>query len=720
MKVAELIPLSAALINLALSVFVFTRGPRRRVNQVYLLWGTCVCVWNAGTFFMFRVEDEAMALFWARFLQTGVIFLPVSMFHLCTHVAQMPAPRVVAALYLWHGALAVSNFTPFFISGVRDVGYAYYSVAGPGFWIFSANYLLLSVAILILLFNRQRQLGPLHRGRVRPLLWANAILIGFGSNDILPIIGVDRYPLTGIAIFPFGSLAAIFYGVMVCYSALQHQLLDIHVTLGRIAARLVRLMFFLLVGLCLLLLLSAVAPRQFTLFTFFSSLGVLLVSAGVASIFFPRLFGDGSDALERRILGDRFEYHDRIRAFTESMPWYSEPDQLLDDFEALLLKTIRVRSYAIILLDETTRMFALLRAYPEQPPTQYPELHVQSPVFEHFHTTRVDYLALNHDYAMAGETLRERLVREQLKKFRAEFCFPFFSGNDLFGLMLIGGKTSGEPYTPHDLHLFTSLVTSLSLNLNQIRLKKQIWAAQELELMGRMSRGLAHDLNNLITPISTFLQLAASTARSDDPGAELLPIALRNVDTMRAYINEALFFSQNQVPQFRPNRLDLLLCKGVELAETKLPNKQGLRIVVHELPEVTVEMDAVLILRLISNLLSNAIDASPPGAQIELDLQPLAKTEPNRDWFRLRVIDHGEGISPENLKRVFTPYFTTKDHGDQRRGFGLGLAICRKIVHLHGGNLKIESQPHRGTIVAVDLPSCPIKNPHAPLTTSLA
>jgi signal transduction histidine kinase len=118
----------------------------------------------------------------------------------------------------------------------------------------------------------------------------------------------------------------------------------------------------------------------------------------------------------------------------------------------------------------------------------------------------------------------------------------------------------------------------------------------------------------------------------------------------------------------------------------------------------------VLILRLINNLLSNAIDASPPGSQIELDLQRLARTEPNRDWYRLRVRDHGEGISPENLKRVMTPYFTTKDHGDEGRGFGLGLAICRKIVHLHGGNLKIESERHRGTVVLVDLPSRPINS----------
>jgi signal transduction histidine kinase len=86
-------------------------------------------------------------------------------------------------------------------------------------------------------------------------------------------------------------------------------------------------------------------------------------------------------------------------------------------------------------------------------------------------------------------------------------------------------------------------------------------------------------------------------------------------------------------------------------------------------------------------------------------MAPLPKTEPNRDWYRLQIIDHGEGISAENLERVFTPYFTTKNTGDGKRGFGLGLAIARKIVHLHGGNLSISSKEKKGTTVQVDLPS---------------
>ena len=96
---------------------------------------------------------------------------------------------------------------------------------------------------MIILFRKLRFLPPLQRGRVKSLIWACGILIFFGNNDIMPILGIYHYPGTNVPIYPLGSLAAIFYGIIAAHSVLQHQLLDIHITLGRVAAHIVRLSF---------------------------------------------------------------------------------------------------------------------------------------------------------------------------------------------------------------------------------------------------------------------------------------------------------------------------------------------------------------------------------------------------------------------------------------------------------------------------------------------
>src|SRR5258708_4152165 len=228
-----------------------------------------------------------------------------------------------------------------------------------------------------------------------------------------------------------------------------------------------------------------------------------------------------------------------------------------------------------------------------------------------------------------------------------------------------------------------------------------------------MSRGMAHDLNNLLTPVSTYLQLSHGPINVRHSAEELLPTALRNMETMHAYIKEALFFSRHHTLQIEESRLDQLVHTCVDLADQKLKRKK-MEVLVGSLPQVEIEMDSVLIQRLIGNIISNAIDASPPGSKIRLELYQLAKTETNRDWWRLMIIDAGEGISKTNLRRIMNPYFTTKDQGDKDRGFGLGLAICRKIIHLHGGNLNIASEEKKGTTVQVDLPSRQIKSNQKP------
>src|SRR6266404_2017349 len=121
MKYSELIPLVASVVNFALAFFVFSRSWRSTMNRVYLLWGISLTVWNFGTYFMFRVplietpENHAEAIFWAKFLQFGVIFLPVTLFHIGFLIAKVPTGKKMPLLYFMHCVFALSNFGGFFV-----------------------------------------------------------------------------------------------------------------------------------------------------------------------------------------------------------------------------------------------------------------------------------------------------------------------------------------------------------------------------------------------------------------------------------------------------------------------------------------------------------------------------------------------------------------------------------------------------------------------------
>ncbi|HUD47930.1 MAG TPA: ATP-binding protein [Candidatus Baltobacteraceae bacterium] len=704
LDVIRITALTATLFNLILTILVLSRDFRSTLHRVYLGWGISVTLWNLGVFHLSQPISHQEAFAWAKVLQLGVIFMPVTLFHLCVIISKARVGRLVPILYLIHAGFAVSLFFNKFIVSVRLLDVGYWSVPGPGFIAFSCSYCAVTTSLVWILYREQKTAPPTQRTRLRSLLLAIVGLWVFGTNDMLPILGHDTYPLTHIKFYPLGSLAAVFYVVIIGYSVLQHRLLDIQVTLSRFAAQSVRLLFMMLVGFLLLLLISRLAPNQFTLFSFVAAGGVLFVTALAATFLFPQFFGKGTDTLERRILGDKFEYHARVQNLIQTMRSFPDPDFLLHELEELLAGTMRVRSYQIILLDDTTRGFKLFHCHPARPEGALPDIQADSPVCRYFQRTRAKFLSCNLVYETDSESLLQREARRQLRPFEPEFCFPFFVSNDLIGTMLLGPKANGDFFTPHDVRLLTELTSNLGLLLNQIRLRHQLQAVHEQDLLGRMSRGLAHDLNNLLTPVQTLLQLFREAKLNQDTIDELLPMSLRNLETVRTYVNEALFFSRSAKLHGKLGLLGQVVREAISLV-TPEGEEKAIRIVFEPKTEAAIEMDAVLIKRLLCNLFSNAVHASPSGSEIEVELALLPKTESNRDWYRLKVIDHGEGISPENLRRVFTPYFTTKNTGDGKRGSGLGLAIARHIVHLHGGNLSIVSKEKKGTTVQVDLPS---------------
>ena len=110
----------------------------------------------------------------------------------------------------------------------------------------------------------------------------------------------------------------------------------------------------------------------------------------------------------------------------------------------------------------------------------------------------------------------------------------------------------------------------------------------------------------------------------------------------------------------------------------------------------TIQADPDLLRRAVQNLVLNALDAMPSGGTLSL------RTLSNEYGVQLEVSDTGQGLTKEECQRLFTPYYTTKQHGT-----GLGLAIVQSVVSDHGGKISVESEPDRGTTFRIELPGQP-------------
>src|SRR5271156_3565205 len=131
LDVIRITALAATLFNVALTVLVLTRDFRSMLHRVYLGWGISVTLWNLGVFHLSQPISHEEAFAWAKVLQLGVIFMPVTLFHLCVIIAQARrVTRLMPILYLIHFGFAASLYFNKFIIDVRHLDVGYWSVPG--------------------------------------------------------------------------------------------------------------------------------------------------------------------------------------------------------------------------------------------------------------------------------------------------------------------------------------------------------------------------------------------------------------------------------------------------------------------------------------------------------------------------------------------------------------------------------------------------------------
>ena len=701
------IPLIGCAGNACLAMLVLFSNPRHKLNRVYALLGLCIACWNLGQFQLFVADSREQAVFWLHFEWIAIIFGPVLLYHLSLMIADIRADwRYLAPPYAVCSLFAALSFGDFLIAGARDLGVAgWYAVPGSGLFLFHPVFTALVTLSIVILWRRRRTATALHRKRLHAMIAAQMLLLFSGLNDVLPIFGQDTYPGTGIPVFPYGSVAAVFYGIIVGYSVLQNELLNVQLTLSRFAAQLVRFLFFFVIGVSLLLVASLLDPDVFSGTSFILSLGALAATGLLTSFLFPKLFGAGSEQLEMRLLGDQFEYHDKVRSFINSLRAYTSQDELLGDLSQLLTRSVGVASCSLYVyspIKEGCELVLDSAGGTAEEGGRETEFKVDASLLAFFESSRSRSFLAGAIWPEAGTDEAVALLGE-LRKLRCNACFPLLAEGRFFGALMLGPKQGGGVFTATDIMLLENLAENLGLILNQFHLTRQIVKSQEMELLGRMSKGIAHDMNNLLTPISTLLQLL-SEGKSPESLTELVQASRKNIDTVRNYVINSLFFSNEKRLLRRKHDICTTIGDAVALFDHKLA-KAGMQVSVNCRAPQFAYYDDSLIRRLFANLLSNSIDASHPGASIVIEAGIRTLPRSGQNLVVARVIDHGEGIPRDVLDKIGTAYFTTKDTGDEMRGFGLGIPICHKIVQAHGGTLRIESAPGRGTTITIEFPA---------------
>ncbi len=230
--------------------------------------------------------------------------------------------------------------------------------------------------------------------------------------------------------------------------------------------------------------------------------------------------------------------------------------------------------------------------------------------------------------------------------------------------------------------------------------KERLMQAERVAAWRELARRLAHELKNPLFPLQlTVENLVRARQQTPEQFEEVFKESARTllaeISNLKGIIGRFSEFSKMPQPQLHPVQVNDVVQGVMQLYDAQLeaPGRAKITCELQLDPHLKrVEGDAELLHRAISNLVLNAIDAMPQSGTLTL------RTRGDGGKVLIEIADTGAGLTPEECARVFTPYYTNKLHGT-----GLGLAIVQSVVSDHGGRIRVESQPGRGTTFVIEL-----------------
>jgi PAS domain S-box-containing protein len=233
---------------------------------------------------------------------------------------------------------------------------------------------------------------------------------------------------------------------------------------------------------------------------------------------------------------------------------------------------------------------------------------------------------------------------------------------------------------------------------SRVRLEEQLQQREKLSSIGLLAAGVAHEVNTPLTGVSSYTQMLLGMLAETDPKHALLLKVRRQAERATNIVNNLLNFSRTgDATEFTELNISRVLDDTLQLLEPQLRGNQIEIVRGYDPDSPQVFGNSGKLQQVFTNLLLNARDAIPAGGSIKISTVPA-----DDHSLTIEVSDSGIGIAPENVAKIYDPFYTTKGVG---RGTGLGLAVSYGIVQEHSGHISVESTPGHGTIFRITLPT---------------
>ncbi|TMQ70449.1 MAG: PEP-CTERM system histidine kinase PrsK [Candidatus Eisenbacteria bacterium] len=592
--------------------------------------------------------------------------------------------QAVAYLALALGGCATLFFvagTRYVVSRVEGLGSEAIIVLGGMGKIYLMYLVVVMVAVLMNLESMLRSAPASAQRRLRALFVA--FVIGILSELLMVSAGL-LYGSVRVEWMVLSAAPMFVAGVITALALARQRLSDMAVPVARpviyySSVSLTLAGAFLLSMAVLSKVLPVLSPewKRSVSFAFY----VLVGGGGLALIFSPRANRVVKRFVDRNFYANRYDYRREWERVSRGIAPTGRLEDIARQIEVLLRNVFDTERIAIHLRDDLVGGFHLVHPPPGTPiHAVAPSLRVDNPIVVELDRVRAPlvFRELAQDLELIPVVAENRPLVQTLS---AAVCAPLHTGDQMVGLLWLSEKRTDDEYSFEDAEFLGAMSRQLAAALWFARVGEQLAETRQLESLHRLSTFVLHDIKNQVSGLSLVVENAQRHLTDPEFQRDAMQVVERTVHNLRQLMGHVAGVAKPTSPG----------------------NNAGIRVSVRCREDLRAVVDHGLIVRVLTNLLTNAREAVQGTGEIEIGATSEPGDRNGRRRLTLSVKDSGEGMSEEFLRHsLFRPFATTK-----ASGLGIGLMQSKAIVEAHGGTIRVESRPGRGTRFEVSLPERP-------------
>ena len=718
--------LVCAILFLCTGLYVYLKNRKAIAHKIFCLFFLAVSTWQFGFFKVFLSESEAQALFWVRFIWTGVIFIPILFYHFTVvfldkrnKSLQITVNYLLGSLFL--SFLWLSNW---FIDGTYHYFWGYYGKAGLFQYPYMIFFALTFGAALYYWHEGYTEVEGKniieYSRRKYIFLMACAGLIG----------AVDFLPNYGIEIYPFAALPVTAAFAFATYAIIKHQLMDIRTVIHKTImwAAMSSLVLIPVGGLFY-------AGHKWTQNLSPMQLSLLVGAVALLLIPYVKAIQPWIDHLFQR---RKHDLQTILQDFIHEIALLKGLDELVNKLQATISSVLYPERVSIVLFDVKSDVLKPFRV--SGLPTMFPaERH-------HVFLKWLERTNLLAELDLIEADPRYSEVKDRAKQYfdevQGNLVVPLTHDGKLLGVINLGQKQNLKPYTTLELNFLANLKAEASIAFSNSLLYDDVsrmsqelkqWATElehkvdertkelaeskhELEqsyqklkeldhLKSQFFANISHELRSPLTlilaPLESMIKVGQAVVGGEQtPHIQIMySNALRLLKLINNLLDLAKIDAGKMELYYAKGDLKTFI-KGIVTSVSPLAEKKQIRLQYMdqgELPELYFDRDKIE--RVMLNLIFNSLKFTDTGGKVEVGC-----TRENGNVL-VKVSDTGIGIAKEHHTKVFER-FSQIDASDSRKyeGTGVGLALVKELVELHRGRIWVESEIGRGTTMAFTLP----------------